>query len=276
MNLYIWHPDTQALIMLSQILRTLLAVSAVAAAPVAEADCDLATLQGAVANYLTAQTSGSSSALTGLASSTTYTQNDKTADVKAGILSSALQITHNRSSYDTTQCATYTELIVASSAKPYVIGTQMRFTGSSITKMQSLVTTTGDWLFNATGTLYWASKESWGTIPEAQRDTRATIQAAADAYLNLFLNKTVVVPWGTPCDRLEGGSYTGNGSPTDSCNVGVPSGLDLTNRRYVIDESVGAVDVFLNFGGATGLPDSHEFRVQSGKLRYVHTLTVMT
>ena len=102
------------------------------------------------------------------------------------------------------------------------------------------------------------------------------IQAAADAYLDIFNNKKVVVPWGTPCARLEGGSYTGKGLPTDSCNVGIPSSEDLTNRRYVIDETVGAVDVFLNFGGATGLPDSHQFRIESEKIRYVHTLTVMT
>jgi len=161
-------------------------------------------------------------------------------------------------------------------SKPYVIGTQMRFNGDTISKMQTLVTTTGDWLFNVTGTLYWASRETWNTIPVAQRDTRATIQAAADAYLDIFKNKSVVVPWGTPCDRLEGGMYTGTGKDTDSCNVGIPNGQDLTNRRYVIDETVGAVDVFLNFGGATGLPDSHEFRIQNGKLRYVHTLTVMS
>lgn len=83
------------------------------------------------------------------------------------------------------------------------------------------------------------------------------IQPAADVYLNIFKDKKVVVPWGTPCARFEGGSYTGKGAPTDSCNVGILSSKDLTNRRYVIDKTIGTVDVFLNFGGATGLPDSH-------------------
>lgn len=94
--------------MLSRVLGIILTLGALAlAAPVA--DCDLATLQGAVANYIAAQTSGSSSTLTALSSSTNYTQNDKTTDVKSGILSSALTISHNRTSFDTTQCATYTE-----------------------------------------------------------------------------------------------------------------------------------------------------------------------
>ncbi|KAE9376494.1 hypothetical protein N431DRAFT_331581 [Stipitochalara longipes BDJ] len=253
-----------------------LSLSSLTLAAPTDANCTRESLEAAVADLITAQTTGSSAAIKALSPSVTYTQNDKAGTISAGILASPLKIDHNRSEYDTTACATYSELIVADKAKPYVIGTQMRFTGNQITKVQTLVTTTGDWLFNVTGTLYWASKENWDPIPAAQQDTRAVIQAAADAYLDIFKDKKVVVPWGTPCARLEGGSYTGKGAPTDSCNVGIPSGEDLTNRRYVIDESIGTVDVFLNFGGATGLPDSHQFRIESGKIRYVHTLTVMT
>jgi hypothetical protein len=39
------------------------------------------------------------------------------------------------------------------------------------------------------------------------------------------------------------------------------------------------VDIIMDFGGTAGqqgkngLPDSHEFRVEGGKLRYVHTLS---
>ncbi len=80
------------------------------------------------------------------------------------------------------------------------------------------------------------------------------------------------MPWGRPCARLEGGSYTGNGGPSDKCDVGIPNGVALTNRHYVIDETVGAVDVMMTFAS---LPDSHEFRVEGGKLRFVHTMSVM-
>ena len=76
---------------------------------------------------------------------------------------------------------------------------------------------------------------------------------------------------GQPCERLEGGSYTGSGKPTDSCNVGVPSGVIIKDRKYVIDETVGTVDIFNNFAGS---PDTHEFRIENGKLRYVHTMSV--
>ena len=50
------------------------------------------------------------------------------------------------------------------------------------------------------------------------------------------------------------------------------------NRRFVVDETIGAVVVYCTFGaggpnGGSGAPDTHLFRVENGKLRYVHTLT---
>ncbi|KAH6718206.1 hypothetical protein BKA61DRAFT_475896 [Leptodontidium sp. MPI-SDFR-AT-0119] len=253
----------------SVLLAVWLSLSTTALAAPAAVDCTQALLKEATDTYLTAQSNGKP--LTGTIE---YVENGKTAVIASGIQSQALKIDHNRSYYDTTACATYTEVVVADTKKPYVIGTQMHLTDGKISNVRTLVTTTGDWLFNATGTLYYTSREDWGVIPVESRDTRAVIQAAGDAYLNLFLDKKTVVPWGAPCARLEGGSYTGKGQPSDSCNVGVPSGLDLTNRRYVIDETVGSVDIFLNFGGKTGLPDSHEFRIEKGKIRFVHTITV--
>lgn len=102
------------------------------------------------------------------------------------------------------------------------------------------------------------------------------IKAAGDAYLDLFDDETVKVPWGSPCARLEGAAYTGNknnlNDPNQSCNVGVPSGVMINNRVYVIDVDMGTVNIFCKFGGA--MPDSHLFRVENGKLRFVHTISI--
>jgi hypothetical protein len=66
--------------------------------------------------------------------------------------------------------------------------------------------------------------------------------AAANAYLDAFLEgKKDLVPWGYPCNRTEGGAHTGNGSPRDSCDVGVPSGVNISNRRFVVDPTIGSV-----------------------------------
>lgn len=80
------------------------------------------------------------------------------------------------------------------------------------------------------------------------------IQAGADAYLDISNDKSVVVPWGTPIAMFEGGAYTGRGEPTDSCELRIPYGMELVNRRYVIAEVVGSVEVFfLKFGGCEGV-----------------------
>src|SRR5262249_28531941 len=105
------------------------------------------------------------------------------------------------------------------------------------------------------------------------------VVSGANAYLDGFLEqKKDLVPWGYPCNRTEGGAHTGNGSPTDSCDVGVPSGVNIANRRFVVDPTIGSIVVFCTFGagngvGGSGAPDTHLFRVENGKLRYVHTLT---
>ena len=54
--------------------------------------------------------------------------------------------------------------------------------------------------------------------------------------------------------------------------------MNISNRRFVVDETIGSVVVFCTFGagnadGGSGAPDTHLFRVENGKLRYVHTLT---
>ena len=98
------------------------------------------------------------------------------------------------------------------------------------------------------------------------------MRAAADAYLDLFRDKSVQVPWGTPCARLEGSVYTGRGVAEDTCNVGVPENIDMADRRYVIDPVVGSVAVFLRMG-PNQRPDAHVFRIEDGKIRYIHTIT---
>ncbi|KAK4444006.1 hypothetical protein QBC34DRAFT_452202 [Podospora aff. communis PSN243] len=244
------------------------------------ASCTRAALKELTNRYIAAQSLAEPRYLTLLTPTTLYHENFKPVPLSSGILSTTpLAISHHRSIHDPTHCATYTEIIVAPTNKttpasqPYVIGTQIWLTanGTAISKIDSIVTTTDDWLFNAQHTLYYALRENWLPVPTTLTTPRDKIQAAGDAYLDLFKNGTgsVEVPWGTPCHRLEGGLYT---APGDTCNSGVPSGIDLKERRYVIDEVLGVVSVFLVFGGS-GLPDSHEFRVEGGRIRYVHTIT---
>ena len=208
-----------------------------------------------------------------------YFENAARADINAGVIKTAMKIDHHRSLIDTSTCQTFTEVIVTDKAKPYVLGTRLRVNRDKIAEIEIIWTTTGYWLFNADNYLKYSSAENWGPIPADKRDTRDTLVAAANAYLDAFLEgKKDLVPWGYPCQRTEGGMYTGKGDPKDSCDVGVPSGVNIGNRRFVVDPTIGSVVVYCTFGvgtpnGGSGSPDTHLFRVENGKLRYVHTLT---
>jgi len=159
------------------------------------AQCSRESLKQLGDAYVLAQSSGQVAAFS---SDVVYSENFKTTPIKTGILSQALKIDHNRTTYDTTLCTTYTELIITDTAHPYVIGTQAHYSNGSVTKMETIITDQGDWLFNAKDTLKWALTESWNEIPAEKRDTRAVIQAAADAYcdskiLFLFLPNSMIV-----------------------------------------------------------------------------------
>ncbi|PMD38497.1 hypothetical protein L207DRAFT_492333 [Hyaloscypha variabilis F] len=260
-------------------LPSILSFAAVVGSTVS-ADCTRAFLQNATAQYVGAQSSGNPALLTVLATNASYIESEKPVSIRTGVLSQPMKIDHNRSIHDTTNCATFTELIVTNPSKPYVIGTRMLFTGNQITTIESIATHPGDWAFNATGYLYWDSLENWDPIPAAKQDSRAVIQTAGDAYFNRFGNVNITVPWDTPCARLEGGAYTGANNLTgETCDLGLPSTTVVTNRRFVIDETLGAVDIFLGFPGLDRsqgdkpMPDSHLFRVEGGKIRYIHTVS---
>lgn len=243
-----------------------------------EVSCTRGGLTNAVAHYIEAQTSGDLSGMQ-LPTNVGYWENMVLADINSSIVTKPLDIAHHMSIYDEDNCSTFTEVIVTDGAEPYVIGTRLRVNHDKIAEVETLWTTTGYWLFNAEAYLKYATGEDWGPMPLAMRSSRGTLVSAANAYLDAFLEgKIDDVPWGFPCVRVEGGAYTGKGSPDDSCEVGVPAGVNIANRRFVVDEVTGTVVVFCTFGtgtpgGGSGSPDTHLFRVENGKLRYVHTLT---
>jgi hypothetical protein len=253
-----------------------LLVPAVGAAQ--EISCVRGGLERAVELYVEAQTKGDPAGLP-LANGLGYVENMQATDIAQGLINTPLKIDHHRSLLDEATCQTFTEVIVTDAAKPYVLGTRMRVNHDKIAEIEIVWTTTGYWLFNADNYLKYSSTEDWGPIPAERRDSRATLVGAANAYLDAFLEgKIDQVPWGFPCVRVEGGMYTGRGSPDDSCEVGVPAGVNIANRRFVVDEVIGSVVVYCTFGaggpnGGSGAPDTHLFRVENGKLRYVHTLT---
>jgi hypothetical protein len=154
-----------------------------------------------------------------------------------------------------------------------------------VAKIESVVTDAGDWVFGAAEHLAVTRGENWDEIPRDKRDTRAVLRAAADAYLDNWGDPALPVPHGTPCARLEGRLNTGSRNPEgNTCDMGAfPEKLNVGHRRYVIDETIGAVSIFHNFPWLDaglpkdpGTPASQMFRVEGGKNRYIHEATVCT
>lgn len=260
--------------MTGSVCRRVLLIGALIAPAIgfAQVSCTRPGLQAATDLYLTAQSKGDTSGLP-LAMGLAYMENQQLADIKTGVIQKPLKMDFHRTLIDPSTCQSFTEIIVTDKSHPYVLGTRLRVNHDKIVEIESMVTQNGDWLFNADNYMKWSPGEKWGPIPAAQRDTRDTLVAAANAYLDAFLEQKLdLVPWGYPCNRTEGGLRTGKEEPKDGCEVGVPMGVNIVARRFVVDEELGAVVAFCTFG-VGGLPDTHLFRVEKGKLRYVHTLT---
>ena len=245
---------------------------------VAAAECTRAGLQGVVDQYLDALKKGDPSRMP-LDPRAKYIENRKEMPFGQGIWKEPLAFDFQRSLFDVDICETFSEIIDANGDHPYVIGTRLKIADGKITEVESLVSDEDDWLFDADNYLKYSSTEKWDILPADARTDRQTLIQVASDYFDIFQDYSAFdkVPWGIPCVRIEGGAYTNpNNDPDPSCTVGVPKGggVPMTNRRYIVDVDMGAVVGQIDFGGPNGLWDAHTFRLEHGKLRYVHVITL--
>lgn len=245
--------------------------------------CTRETLQAAVDSYLLAMQAGDSSSLS-LGPGAAYTENGTKSQFGQGLWQSPLPAPDlHMSLLDVEKCGTFTEVIIASGSHPYVLGVRLALASGQISAATVIATDCDDWGFNAASYLRYSKAEQtntaegsgWGPVPVEDQFTRAELQAAGDAYFAYWADKTVSVPWGYPCSRLEGGMAT-NPDPkpnqSSTCSVGIPDQSFAPKANdYLIDVDHGMVVLFLNMPG----PDSHWFRItKSTLMRYIHTLTV--
>jgi hypothetical protein len=244
----------------------------------AAAGCNRANLQAISDKYVEALKKGNPS-LMPLASQVKYIEKRKELPIGQGIFKTPVVVDFYRTLVDVDICETFTEVISAKNMPQYVTGTRLKVVDGKITEIESLVSDKNDWLFNADNYLKYSSTENWDIIPKNKRSDRQTLIKVASDYFDIFTDYSAFpkVPWGVPCVRIEGGAYTNpNNDPNPTCTVGVPKGggVPMTNRRYIVDVDMGSVVGQVDFGGEKGLWDSHIFRLENGKLRYVHVITL--
>ena len=233
------------------------------------AQCSRSQLQQATDGYLAAVKSGGGALNVGA-----YTENFAQSTFKGGIHSKPIKVSLTHSLLDTTDCATFHEIMAHQNTPPMVIGTQIRYNGTKIAKMETVYSTNRIGMFaNPSLTYSHISKEVRNPIPPEKRDSRALLKRIADQYFNKFSNGSIQVPHHTPCDRIEGSMRV-----TPDCTAGIMSNPSrkMTHRRFVIDEELGTTSVFLWFNGEGATADGHTFRIEGGKLRYVHAIMVPT
>ena len=239
--------------------------------------CDRTSLQAAVDSYLAAIAAKDTSKMD-LASSVKYTEStsaqsvDKSTALDQGLWQTALPVKFSRSLLDVTGCETFTEVFITEGSHPYVLGTHLALKDGQIAQIQVIVTDSDDWNFDATAFETCSESEDWSALPASDQSSRDTLTAAAQAYFDVFSDKSVAVPWGSPCYRLEGGKgCTPQGDKSSkSCNVGIPDGITFTKTHFVVDVDVGGVVGITLF---SGIPDTHMFRIIDDKIVKIHTLT---
>lgn len=195
---------------------------------------------------------------------------DFQANLEIGFLGEFLEtprkVDWHRALLDTTACKVMVESVILDPERPMVLSTVLNNGFFGVSPISNIVSTKGDWRFDAAATLEHASAEDWSSIPEGRRMTREQLLAVANAYLDRFGDPAIEVPFAETCARLEGGAYVA------TCSAGLPDDVAMAERQYAVDPVLGAVNVQLRLG-PDRLPASHTFRIEDGKIRYVHTVT---
>ena len=246
--------------------------------PEPDCECDRAMLTAATESYIAAQEGGDLSKMA-LADEVKFRENMYEIEKEKGLWNTPLPIAFHRSIYDTGRCKTFTEVIVTEGGHQYVVGTRLKVDKGKVKEIDSLVTNEDDWLFNADNYLKYSTAEDWSILAPDDWPGRQELIDAGHQYFDfVFMDKSIRPPFGgVPCARLEGGAYTNpKNEKRDTCWVPNPLGeLPITNRTFVVDEKMGAVNVFCRFGNSQdGMPDSHLFRLENGKYKWIHTLSV--
>jgi hypothetical protein len=230
-------------------------------------------LQNAVDSYLAAMQAGNYTTLS-RTSSATYSENGASVAFGSGLWATPLTPDFHRNLLDVDRCSTFSEVIIASGSHPYVLGTRLTVQNGQISAISVIATDCDDWGFNASGYLTNSRNEEsgWGPVASADQLTRQELHDGSFAYFAYWADRTVQVPWGYPCSRLEGGMETNpSGNPNLTCDMGVPNqSFAPQPNDYLADVDYGMIVLFLNMPG----PDSHWFRINQTGIRYIHTLTI--
>lgn len=230
--------------------------------------CTRAALEAAIDAYFDATASHDPSALA-VSPSVRFTENAVELELGDGLWKTAGAVQFHRDALDTERCATVTKAVIENDGTPTIVGLRLKLEDGALAEVESYVVDPATGFVPTPQGLIDSAGDDWESLLDpADRSTREELDAAADAYFDLFSNPAAPVPFGVPCDRLENGFKTTNGR----CSDGVPpSSLQMTHRRFpVADLESGIAVGFTLFGGS--LLDFHMFKLTSGEIRFINAV----
>ncbi|KNG52797.1 gar1-domain-containing protein, partial [Stemphylium lycopersici] len=176
-----WNENTSGF---GRILSHLIAASA--------AECTTKGLLVAANSYLAAQVARNSATLKLDTANFEYAQSNKAADIKKGLLSTPFLIDMSRSAPEIVACASYTMWTSASGPNPYVVSTQTRHADSdttTVSKVDTVTTTTGDLFFAASKALSYVRGETWTQLPTSSQPSGSLLKPVGDVYLPGYVER---------------------------------------------------------------------------------------
>lgn len=241
-------------------------MSGAGAAPASAGACTREALKAAVDNYFKAL-AAHDPAMLPRADSLKFTENAKAMMVGEGVVwKTAGTVKFTRSLYDAERCGTVTEAVFPNSGADTIYGLRLKVVDQKLTEIESIAVDPENGFFPTPMGILNSKAEVWEEVlPQDQRSTREVLEAAGKAYFDSFADQSVKPPYSMPCDRLENGFKTTQGS----CgNLGGAMGIKHPAQRYPFsDLEAGITAGWVLFAGAD--IDFHMFKVVSGKIKRI-------
>ena len=228
------------------------------------AQCTRESLTGVVDAYLRALSAHDAGSLP-VAPGLRFTENGSELALGEGLWQTAGESLFHRNALDAERCGALTQAVIEENGSPIILGVRLQLMDGKLSEIETYVARSTEFAFNPQGILDGSAQDWESLLPERIR--REELNAAADAYFDLFEDPATAVPFGTPCDRWENGTQTTSGD----CSEGVPPGLAITSRRYPIaDQESGIAVGFVLFAGS--LLDFHMFKLKSGRIHLIQAV----
>jgi hypothetical protein len=194
-----------------------------------------------------------------------------------GLFRSAGMVRYKHSALDTELCTSVSEAVVPEGGTDLPVALRLKLAGRDISEIETIVARPGDYVIfgsafasNPEAIVASASLRWEEPVPEAQRASRAEIEAWITRYFEAFPNGGCNLA--EDCRRLEngGGSFSCSLGATCSASAGGGGfGGPMDARLVVVDAVTGVGVGFTMFMGNT---DMHMIMLRAGEVHAVHAI----